>query len=399
MSPLASEEPAAGGGAGRQPAGRGRPARPHRRLDRRRRDLEAVAGAGELRSHGGVLRRRERKGWAVGHDGVILHTGDGGDTWTLQLDGRSANELLVEPRRSARRAAEPAGAARTAARRSEALQGARRRQAVPRRLVRRRATTATSVGAYNLIFRTADGGKTWEPWFDRTDNPKFFNLYAIRPAAGGLYIAGEGGLVLKLDADAQRFKALAGAVQGQLLRRRRRRRPRCSCSACAATSFAATTAAGRGRRSMPGCRRSIVGGDDDRGRRDRCSPTQGGRVAASEDGGRTFTPVAAQATDAADRHRRRRRRPARAGRAARRRRRRDRGALTAHAPTRAQEHAMAAVTDDLDQMPVVRELADFDRELGQPARTPGLQQPAGDGRSSAPSSPSCWATSRRRSSC
>ena len=56
------------------------------------------------------------------------------------------------------------------------------------------------VGAYNLIFRTADGGKTWEPWFDRTDNPKFFNLYAIRPAAGELYIAGEGGLVLKLDA-------------------------------------------------------------------------------------------------------------------------------------------------------------------------------------------------------
>jgi len=67
--------------------------------------------------------------------------------------------------------------------------------------------TGFVVGAYNLIFRTADGGKNWEPWFDRTENPKAFNLYAIRPAADGLYIAGEGGLVLRLDPEAKRFKA------------------------------------------------------------------------------------------------------------------------------------------------------------------------------------------------
>jgi hypothetical protein len=54
----------------------------------------------------------------------------------------------------------------------------------------------------------------WEPWFDRTENPKFFNLYAIRPATGGLYIAGEGGLVMKLDPIAQRFKALALPYNG-----------------------------------------------------------------------------------------------------------------------------------------------------------------------------------------
>jgi photosystem II stability/assembly factor-like uncharacterized protein len=36
------------------------------------------------------------KCWAVGHDGVILHTTDGGLTWTTQLDGRRANERLVE---------------------------------------------------------------------------------------------------------------------------------------------------------------------------------------------------------------------------------------------------------------------------------------------------------------
>src|SRR5262249_10155931 len=74
--------------------------------------------------------------------------------------------------------------------------------------------TGYVVGAYNLIFKTTDGGKNWQPWFDRTDNPKLFNLYSIRPAANGLYIAGEGGLVLKLDSDAQRFRALEVAYKG-----------------------------------------------------------------------------------------------------------------------------------------------------------------------------------------
>src|SRR5262245_9614082 len=33
----------------------------------------------------------DKNGWAVGHDGVILATDNGGDKWTLQLDGRRAN--------------------------------------------------------------------------------------------------------------------------------------------------------------------------------------------------------------------------------------------------------------------------------------------------------------------
>jgi photosystem II stability/assembly factor-like uncharacterized protein len=70
------------------------------------------------------------------------------------------------------------------------------------------------VGAFNLILRTADGGLTWEPWFDRSDNPQALHLYAIRPAAGDVYIAGEQGLVLRLDAAAGRFTALEVPYKG-----------------------------------------------------------------------------------------------------------------------------------------------------------------------------------------
>jgi photosystem II stability/assembly factor-like uncharacterized protein len=155
----------------------------------------------------------DRQGWAVGHDGVILHSADGGDTWQLQLDGRKVNDLLVAAMER-KVAAEPSSST------AKALLGEAQRykeQGADKPFLDvwfSDSTNGYAVGAYNLIFRTSDGGATWTPWFDKTDNPKFFNLYAIRPVASELYIAGEGGLVLKLDAAAQRFVALTVPYNG-----------------------------------------------------------------------------------------------------------------------------------------------------------------------------------------
>ena len=155
----------------------------------------------------------DRKGWAAGHDGVILATSDGGLTWTLQLDGHRVNDLLLRHLES-RLQAQPQTAE------LKALLGEAQRykeQGADKPFLDlwfADENNGWAVGAYNLIFRTADGGAHWEPWFDRTENPKLLNLHAVAQAGDGLFVVGEGGMVLRLDAAAQRFVARPTPYKG-----------------------------------------------------------------------------------------------------------------------------------------------------------------------------------------
>ena len=78
------------------------------------------------------------------------------------------------------------------------------------------ARTGYVVGAFGLVLRTADGGKTWEPLGHTTDNPKTLHLYAVRRVGEDLFIAGEQGLLLKLDRTSGRFVAQQIPYQGTL---------------------------------------------------------------------------------------------------------------------------------------------------------------------------------------
>ncbi|MDM0084913.1 YCF48-related protein [Variovorax sp. J31P179] len=152
-------------------------------------------------------------GYATGHDGTVLGTRDGGRRWERLLDGRQANALVLDHMQ--RRVAAPDAEAQDHKLLDEARRNA---EAGPDKpfldLCFTDAANGFVVGAYGLVMQTRDGGKRWEPWFDRIDNPGLLNLYAICASRGALYAAGEGGLLLKREPEGDRFHALGSPYTG-----------------------------------------------------------------------------------------------------------------------------------------------------------------------------------------
>ncbi len=145
-------------------------------------------------------------GWAVGHDGVILHTRDGGLTWQLQMEGRQLARMTVETLERG-----TGGSGSTDPRQHARLleEAHRHVKAAPDwpflDVWFADAQRGFAVGAFNNIVHTVDGGANWVSWFARTDNPGSLHLNAVRGHGTDVYVAGERGLVLRLDTRVDRF--------------------------------------------------------------------------------------------------------------------------------------------------------------------------------------------------
>lgn len=96
-------------------------------------------------------------GWAVGHDGVILATVDGGSSWTKQDAGGDLETVFLDVL---------------------FLDGVR----------------GFAVGAYGKFLSTTDAGKTWSPSAPSADE-LHYNQITAGPD-GTLYLAGESGMLL-----------------------------------------------------------------------------------------------------------------------------------------------------------------------------------------------------------
>lgn len=157
----------------------------------------------------------ERTGWAVGHFGTVLRTEDGGESWTRQLDGIEAARL-----------AEQAALRMVQQGLPETAPAADRLLASSRQLVEegpdkpfldllfRSAEEGIVVGAFGLILRTRDGGRSWTSATLEAPNPDGLHIYAVGQGGADLYLVGEQGLVLRSGDGGDSFRRLATPYRG-----------------------------------------------------------------------------------------------------------------------------------------------------------------------------------------
>ncbi len=119
-----------------------------------------------------------QNGWVVGHDAVVLHTGDGGKTWTLQnfqpeLENPFLSVLALDK------------------------------------------DHAYAVGAYGLFYKTEDGGGTWGEVNAPVVKDAGLHMYSIRKLKNGdLFIAGEQGLLILSTDGGKTWNKLKSPYEG-----------------------------------------------------------------------------------------------------------------------------------------------------------------------------------------
>jgi photosystem II stability/assembly factor-like uncharacterized protein len=119
----------------------------------------------------------DRRGWAVGHDSVIVATADGGENWSQQFSAPKEQRPLLD-------------------------------------VLFLDAPRGFAVGAYGAYYETADGGATWKP---RAVLQEDRHLNAIVSVGGSRLLAfGEAGTILRSDDAGGSWALVASPYQGSL---------------------------------------------------------------------------------------------------------------------------------------------------------------------------------------
>jgi photosystem II stability/assembly factor-like uncharacterized protein len=136
-----------------------------------------------------------RTGWAVGDFGVVLKTQDGGLTWTRQLDGVQAAQLMLSSAEQIAAANPTDPIAAKHVRHAKLFVGDGPDK--PFFLVQIFDSQHVRIyGAYGMAFETLDGGAHWTDWSSHIADPGYLHSYGLVEEAGVILIAGEQGMLL-----------------------------------------------------------------------------------------------------------------------------------------------------------------------------------------------------------
>lgn len=170
------------------------------------------------------------RGWAVGHDGIVLHTEDAGKTWKKQLDGYTGHKLslrhaekLLSEKMTQRAANHPEPDEKT----EEMIEELQLRINDIKHIIEndmwgdplmdvwfKDELEGFVLGSYGLVYHTSDGGLSWEPWWDKIENPYGLHYYSITEANRVLLIAGESGSLYRSTDGGQYWQQLVAPTSG-----------------------------------------------------------------------------------------------------------------------------------------------------------------------------------------
>ena len=171
-------------------------------------------------------------GWAVGHDGIILASQDGGLSWNKQFDGYLANEALVAAAEKRTRELEQQQTEAIDPQLQEdldyQLEDALMALDDARYDVEQGSTKpfldvlflsrndGFALGAYGMLFRTRDGGKSWHDIAADLPNPDKMHLSQLAVLGDDWLIVGEMGLVIRSRDYGQSWERLELPYDGSL---------------------------------------------------------------------------------------------------------------------------------------------------------------------------------------
>jgi len=181
-----------------------------------------------------LLFRDATNGWAVGHDGNILFTSDGGINWELQRDGVSDQVNINEDRLSQSKqdlkdlqeqlevaSADIAAALETDLEQAEYyLERAEKEMrepvyAPPLMDIWFCGNRGWASGAFGVLLTTSTDGRQWEDHSYAVNNEEELHLNGgTADSSGGLYIASEWGYVFRSTCNGQSWQAVETGFEG-----------------------------------------------------------------------------------------------------------------------------------------------------------------------------------------
>ncbi|WP_417223079.1 WD40/YVTN/BNR-like repeat-containing protein [Amphritea sp.] len=144
-------------------------------------------------------------GFAIGHGGTVLTTRDGGESWTVRLDGNAAAKVIHD-------AAQVSGDERAIASAERLVYDGPDKPMLDMALIS--AEQAIVVGAYGIALSTDDGGQSWHSLVDRLDNPGDLHIYTLRRHGDRIVMAGEMGMVWLSVDGGQHYDLLETPYEG-----------------------------------------------------------------------------------------------------------------------------------------------------------------------------------------